>query len=171
MSLGPIRDSREFRDALGCFPTGVAVITAPDGEGGYVGVTANSFNSVSLDPPLVLWSLAKSAYSRDAFHRAGWFAINILASDQMDLSQRFATTGADKFVGVTFSKALGGVALLAGCAARFQCRTFAIYEGGDHEIFVGEVLDYDYSGRSPLVFHRGAYAQAVRHDEEAGRAS
>lgn len=167
MSLGPIRDSREFRDALGCFPTGVAVVTAPDGAGGFVGVTANSFNSVSLDPPLVLWSLAKTALSHEAFVAAGWFAINILCSAQVELSQRFASRGTDKFAGVEFSRGLGGVALLPGCSARFQCRTFAIYEGGDHEIFVGEVVDFDYSGRPPLVFHRGAYARAVEHDEES----
>lgn len=166
MSLGPIRDSREFHDALGCFPTGVAVVTAPDGAGGYVGVTANSFNSVSLDPPLVLWSLAKSALSRQAFVEAGWFAINILCSDQVDLSTRFASRGFNKFEGVRTIPGLGGVALLPGCAARFQCRTFAVYEGGDHQIFVGEVVDFDYSGRSPLVFHRGAYASAVEHVEE-----
>lgn len=166
MSLGPIRDSREFREALGCFPTGVAVVTAPDGTGEFVGVTANSFNSVSLDPPLVLWSLAKTALSRSAFVDAGWFAINILGSTQVDLSKRFASRGENKFADVDVVAGLGGVALLRGCAARFQCRTFAIYEGGDHEIFVGEVLDFDYSGRPPLLFHRGAYARAVRHDQE-----
>lgn len=168
MSLGPIRDSREFREALGCFPTGVAVVTASDGVGGFVGVTANSFNSVSLDPPLVLWSLARTARSRDAFVEAGWFAINILSSTQVDLSARFASKGVDKFSGVKVLRGLGGVALLPGCAARFQCRTFAIYEGGDHEIFVGEVLDFDYSGRPPLVFHRGAYARAVLHEQDPG---
>lgn len=168
MSLGPIRDSLEFREALGCFPTGVAVVTASDGVGGFVGVTANSFNSVSLDPPLVLWSLARTARSRDAFVEAGWFAINILSSAQVDLSARFASKGVDKFSGVKVLRGLGGVALLSGCAARFQCRTFAIYEGGDHEIFVGEVLDFDYSGRPPLVFHRGAYARAVLHEQDPG---
>ena len=166
MSLGPIRDHREFRDALGSFPTGVAVVTASDGAGGHVGVTANSFNSVSLDPPLVLWSLAKTSRSRDAFHQAGWFAINILCAAQVDLSRRFATSGTDKFADVETVPGLGGVALLPGSAARFQCRTYAVYEGGDHEIFVGEVVDFDYSGRAPLVFHRGAYARAVKHENE-----
>lgn len=168
MSHGPIRDSHEFRDALGCFPTGVAVVTAPDGAGDFVGVTANSFNSVSLDPPLVLWSLAKTSHSYGAFVEGGWFAINILCSTQVDLSRRFASRGTDKFAGVEVTRGLGGVALLPGCAARFQCRTYAIYEGGDHEIFVGEVLDFDYSGRPPLVFHRGDYARAVRHEHEPG---
>lgn len=166
MSLGPIRDHREFRDALGCFPTGVAVMTAPDGAGGYVGVTANSFNSVSLDPPLVLWSLAKTSRSRAAFLEAGWFAINILCAAQVDLSRRFASGGLDKFAGVATVPGLGGVALLPGSAARFQCRTHAVFEGGDHEIFVGEVVDFDYSGRAPLVFHRGDYARAVKHESE-----
>lgn len=168
MSIGPIRDSREFRDALGCFPTGVAVVTAPDRAGRYVGVTANSFNSVSLDPPLVLWSLATTARSHRAFIEAGWFAINILSSTQVDLSRRFAKRDLDKFAGVETVRGLGGVALLPGSAARFQCRTYAIYEGGDHEIFVGEVLDFDYSGRPPLVFHRGDYARAVKHEQEEG---
>lgn len=166
MSLGPIRDHREFRDALGCFPTGVAIVTAPDRAGGYVGVTANSFNSVSLDPPLVLWSLAKASRSREAFLEAGWFAINILCATQVELSRRFAKMGLDKFAGVATVPGLGGVALLPGSAARFQCRTYAVYEGGDHEIFVGEVVDFDYSGRAPLVFHRGDYARAVRHEQE-----
>lgn len=166
MSLGPIRDSRDFRDALGCFPTGVAVVTAPDRAGGYVGVTANSFNSVSLDPPLVLWSLAKAARSRKAFIEAGWFAINILCAAQVDLSRRFARRDLDKFAGVETVRGLGGVALLPGSAARFQCRTYAVYEGGDHEIFVGEVVDFDYSGRPPLVFHRGDYARAIRHEQD-----
>lgn len=156
-----IFDSGEFRAALGCFPTGVAIVTAPDIEDGYVGVTANSFNSVSLDPPLVIWSLAKTARSLQAFTEAGWFAINILARDQVDLSDRFARRHDDKFDSVEVRPGLGGVALFAGCAARFQCKTYAIHEGGDHLIFVGEVIDFDYQHRDPLVFHRGDYTETA----------
>lgn len=160
MSFASIFTSKDFREALGCFPTGVAIITAPDDLGGYVGVTVNSFTSVSLDPPLVLWSLARDSYSRQAFVSAGWFAINILAAGQVELSKRFATRQLDKFAGVVVERGLGGVALFDGCSARFQCRTYAVHDGGDHLIFIGEVIDFDYRGRDPLVFHRGRYVEA-----------
>lgn len=152
-------DPRELRTVLGCYPTGVTVVTAPDGRGGWVGITANSFTSVSLEPPLVLWSLAESALSLPAFLAAGYFAVNVLAADQQELSDRFARRGEEKFAGVPVTPGVGGVALFPGCAARLQCRTWAVYEGGDHRIFVGEVLAMDRSDRPPLVFHRGRYCE------------
>lgn len=153
--------SRSFRSALGAFATGVTVVTTHSADGD-VGLTANSFNSVSLDPPMVLWSLAKSARSLPVFMAADYFAVHILAADQTALSTQFARTRADKFAGLQIERGLGHVPLLTGCSARFQCRTAFRYEGGDHMIFVGRVETFDHSDRAPLVFHRGGYAVAVR---------
>jgi 3-hydroxy-9,10-secoandrosta-1,3,5(10)-triene-9,17-dione monooxygenase reductase component len=124
-------------------------------------VTANSFNSVSLDPPMILWSLARKAQSLPAFLHNTFFAVHILASDQDDLSQRFATKGADKFAGLPLERGEGNVPLLTGCAARFRCRTAFKYEGGDHIIFVGQVISFDQGARPPLLYHAGRYAMAV----------
>lgn len=125
-----------------------------------MGVTASSFNSVSLDPPLVLWSLAKTARSMEAFEKSGFFCVHVLGASQEELSGRFATPGADKFAGQEWSKGHGEVPLLPEFAARFQCKTTHMYEGGDHLIFVGEVLDYEKTDEPPLVFHAGRYALA-----------
>ena len=151
-------DPRNLREALGCFATGITIVTTRDAEGNDVGLTANSFNSVSLSPPMVLWSLAKTSHSRPAFAAAENFAVHILALDQEPLSNLFAKSGADKFSGVEMDRGHGGVPLLAGCAARFQCRTSFRYEGGDHEIYVGEVIEFEHFERPPLVFHRGRYS-------------
>ncbi|MDE2262999.1 MAG: flavin reductase, partial [Gammaproteobacteria bacterium] len=125
---------------------------------------ANSFNSVSLDPPMVLWSLAKSARSLPAFVAATHFAVHVLAADQEELSLRFAARGAEKFAGLDLERNAAGVPLLRGCSARFQCRTAFRHEGGDHVIFVGAVESFDHSDRTPLVFHGGSYALAVRKE-------
>jgi 3-hydroxy-9,10-secoandrosta-1,3,5(10)-triene-9,17-dione monooxygenase reductase component len=157
-------DQRRFRDALGCYPTGVAIITAPDGRGGHVGITANSFASLSLDPPLVLWSLDKKAYSREAFHTAGYFGINVLSAEQVELSRHFSRRHLDKFASIEVEMGEGGVALIDNCVARFECRTHQTYEGGDHIIFIGEVMAFDYdTTRSPLAFTGGSYAQTAPH--------
>jgi 3-hydroxy-9,10-secoandrosta-1,3,5(10)-triene-9,17-dione monooxygenase reductase component len=155
-------DPKELRKVLGTFATGVTVITTRAPDGTPVGLTANSFNSVSLNPPMVLWSLAKSARSRTAFESAQHWAVHILAADQEELANRFATRGTDKFAGLTIDQGGGEVPLLHGCAARLQCRTSFKYEGGDHIIFVGEVLEVDHTDNTPLVFHAGAYAVATR---------
>ncbi|WP_395407511.1 flavin reductase [Pseudoduganella sp. UC29_106] len=126
-----------------------------------MGVTANSFNSVSLDPPMVLWSLARSSRSLAAFTHSQHFSVHILAQDQDALSNQFARSGADKFAGLTLECGAGGVPLLTGCAARLQCRTAFQYEGGDHIIFVGEVVAMDRSDAPPLVFQAGRYAVAT----------
>lgn len=154
-------DAGQFRQALGAFATGVTIVTTCDESGQDVGLTANSFNSVSLNPPLVLWSLARKARSHAAFARCEYFAVHILAADQEALSARFATAGADKFSGLEITRGAGGVPLLDSCAARFVCRTNYRYEGGDHEIFVGEVLDFEHFPKPPLVYQRGQYAVAV----------
>lgn len=155
-------DPKEFRSALGAFATGVTVITTRDEDGSRVGITANSFNSVSLDPPMVLFSLARSARSLAAFSRAEHWAVHILGAGQEALSNRFAKSGEDKFAGLELEEGIGGTPLLQGCAARMQCRSAFRYEGGDHLIFVGEVLALDRSEAAPLVFHGGRYALATR---------
>ncbi|WP_292935554.1 flavin reductase family protein [Noviherbaspirillum sp.] len=172
MSTCTLPDSTRFRKALGAFTTGVTIVTTRDGAGRDVGLTVNSFNSVSLDPPLVLWSLARSASSLPAFASADFFAVHVLAADQAPLSHRFAQRGAEKFSGMPLQRGLGGLPLLDGCAARFECRTVHRYEGGDHEIFVGEVVSFVHYERPPLVFQGGAYATVLkRMDAAAGSAS
>ncbi|MGV3480850.1 MAG: flavin reductase [Sphingobium sp.] len=155
-------DSRAFRDALGSFATGVTIVTARDADGRDVGLTASSFNSVSLDPPMILWSLARGSQSMTTFRDARHFAVHILAADQEALSNRFAKSGADKFAHVALERGSEGVALLTGCSARFECRTAYQYEGGDHIIFVGEVIGFERHDRAPLLFHGGRYALAAR---------
>ncbi|WP_017671505.1 enoyl-CoA hydratase-related protein [Blastomonas sp. AAP53] len=158
-------DPRTYRNALGQFATGVTIVTTRDAEGRAVGVTANSFNSVSLDPPLVLWSLARSARSMAAFEQAGQFAVHILASDQDELSNRFASRAEDKFAGLDFGDT--GPPRIPGCSARLVCNTRHLYEGGDHVIMVGEVIDYESEGRPPLLFHGGTYADRIAREADA----
>ena len=159
--------TRLFRNALGSFATGVTVITTRSPEGIDHGVTANSFNSVSLDPPMVLWSLAKTSTSFDAFMRAEHFAVHILAMDQESLSGRFARSNTDKFSGLTIERGPGSIPLLLGCAARFLCRTAYRHEGGDHIILVGEVDEFDHDGHAPLAFHGGRYGMFIKNDPPA----
>ena len=156
-----------FRKALGSFATGVTVVTTC-ANGERFGVTANSFSSVSLNPPLVLWSLAKSSSSLAAFSSASGFAVHILASDQQALSNRFAMRGVDKFADVPLESGSDGIPLLVGCAARFECRTTYQYEGGDHIIFVGQVHAFGHGDKDPLVFHAGRYAMTARDDTADG---
>ena len=157
-------DAAEFRKALGSFATGVTIITTRAADGTPVGLTANSFNSVSLNPPLVLWSLANTSLSLPAFRAASHWTVHILSSDQEALSARFAKRSDTKFEGLETESGLGGVPMLEGCSARFQCRTAFQYEGGDHVIFLGEVLSFDRCDAAPLVFHGGRYAHATRRD-------
>lgn len=157
-------DPRDFRRALSQFPTGVTVITTLDKEGEPIGVTASSFNSVSIEPALVLWSIDKGAYSLEAFEKGEYFAVNVLGRDQVDTSNRFASRGEDKFKDVPYSAGLGGSPVLDNYAAQFECKTWAVYEGGDHLILVGEVKAYRYNDASlPLVFARGSYAVSSQH--------
>lgn len=155
-------DPRDFRRALSMFGTGVTIVTARAEDGTPVGMTANSFNSVSLDPPMVLWSLAKSARSLAVFHAAEHWNVHILANGQDSLSNRFARAGEDKFTGLALDESRTAAPLLPGCSARFQCRTVFRYEGGDHIIFVGEVIGFDRSERAPLLYVSGAYALATQ---------
>jgi 3-hydroxy-9,10-secoandrosta-1,3,5(10)-triene-9,17-dione monooxygenase reductase component len=154
-------DPHHFRQALGAFPTGVTIITTVDAAGNDVGVTANSFNSVSLDPPMVLWSLGRTSSNFDTFIAARHFAVHVLASHQEALASRFSRKDIDRFAGLTVQRGAGGIALLDDCVAHFECRTAFQYEGGDHVIFVGEVLNFQHCQHEPLVFKRGRFALAV----------
>lgn len=156
-------DSRAFRRALGNFATGVTVVTATTPEGKKTGVTANSFNSVSLEPPLILWSIDKRSGSCTVFEQASHFAVNILAANQIDLSNHFARPGEDKFAGVDHQPGLGGAPLLPDCAASFQCENWQRVDGGDHWILIGKVVAFDDAGRAPLVYHQGSYAVVLPH--------
>lgn len=153
-------DLRTFRETLGLFVTGVTIITARDEKGDAVGITANSFNSVSLDPPLILWSVGLKALSLKAFSDAECFAVHILRDDQAGLSQRFATSGTDKFRELDVEPGLGGAPLLPDCAARLECSLFAKYPAGDHVLFIAKVerLSSD-PAAMPLVYHGGRYAE------------
>ncbi len=151
-------DSTAFRRALGNFATGITVVTATAPSGERVGVTANSFNSVSLDPPLVLWSIDKKSGSYPIFDAASHFAVNILAADQMHLSNNFAKRSEDKFANIDYQNGLGGAAILPDCAAVFECESYACLEGGDHWILVGKVERFSDNGRAPLLFHQGGYS-------------
>ncbi len=140
------------------FATGVTVVTARDADGRLIGLTANSFNSVSLEPPLVLWSLALRAGSMPVFARGSHYAINILAADQVELAERFASKNVDRFAGVAWRPGLAGAPVLEGAAAVFECFNRSQYEEGDHVIFVGEVEHCTRrEGASPLIFHGGRY--------------
>ena len=150
-------DARTYRDALGEFATGVAVITTRALDGRPVGVTINSFASVSLDPPLVLWSLGLHSPSLAVFESCSHYAVNILAADQADLSQRFAQSQNDRFAGIETCVGAGGTPLLNGCSAWFECRNELRYPGGDHVILVGYVESFHRDEKPPLVFYGGRY--------------
>lgn len=162
-------DPQAFRAALGTFTTGVTIITTRTADGAPVGITANSFNSVSLNPPLVLWSLAKTARSLPVFEEGLHWNVHVLSASQEALSGSFATQGSDKFAGLALDPGISTAPLLPGCTARFQCRTAFRYDGGDHVIFVGEVLAYDRSELPPLVYQAGQYAIAARKPRQEVR--
>ncbi len=150
-------DPRHLRNALGRFTTGVAVITCCDTDGSYVGLTANSFSSLSLDPPLVLWSLRDQSQALPAFVAAPTFAVNVLAEAQVDVSRLFAATERPRFAAGAWALGEHGAPVLAGCAAVFECRTDHHQPAGDHRLFIGRVLACAESALPPLVFQAGHY--------------
>lgn len=164
---------REMRDALSTFATGVTVVTGLDADKQPIGMTASSFNSVSMDPPLILWSVAKNALSADAFREADHFAVHVLDREQVDVSSCFAQTGTDKFSAANFTTDTNGVPVLDRCACRFDCAQWASYEGGDHWIIVGRVIALHRSSSEPLVFSGGSYAVAspLRVPSQTGSAA
>ena len=167
MSETPI-DPAFLRRALGAFVTGVTVVTTRSVSGDPVGITVNSFNTVSLSPPLVLWSLSLRAASFDAFVQSSHFVVNVLGAHQIPLSERFATTGGDKFTGVAWRNALADMPLLEGTAASFICRNVHRFPGGDHQIFVGEVVTFEKGACTSLVYANGGYAE-LRDGSNAGQ--
>lgn len=156
-------DPMQFRRALGNFATGVTIITAQNAQGEKVGVTANSFNSVSLDPPLILWSIDKNSSSFPVFEQATHFAVNILSGSQIDLSNKFARRNMDKYEGTSYQLGAGQAPLLDHCSAVFECERHQVIEGGDHWIIIGKVVNFRDEGRSPLVYHQGAYSGVMPH--------
>jgi flavin reductase (DIM6/NTAB) family NADH-FMN oxidoreductase RutF len=154
----PSFSTREFRASLAMFATGVTIVTARAASGELIGLTANSFNSVSLEPPLVLWSLARAAGSLPALSTGSHYAINILAADQKELAERFAAKRDGRWAGVAWTEGAGGAPLLTGAAAVFECFNRSRYEEGDHVIFVGEVERCKHrAGAAPLLFHGGRF--------------
>ncbi|HYU68828.1 MAG TPA: flavin reductase family protein [Burkholderiales bacterium] len=156
----PELDARDFRSALGRFPTGVCLVTTLGSGGRPAGMTVNSFTSVSLDPPMVLWSLSREASSAPVFREAEYFAVNVLAACDAEIASHFAMQGPDKFAAYAarFAPGIGAVPVLQGAAATFECHTRHRNYGGDHIILIGAVERYAHTDRPPLVFHRGKYA-------------
>ena len=155
---------REFRDALGQFATGVAVVTA-DVDGTLLGSTISSFNSVSLSPPLVLFSLARSAQTFELWLQAKHFGVTVLAEHEVELSNRFARGGAEKWTGLSPTRGEHGVPLLRGGLAAFECATYAVHHGGDHEIILGQVLAFHRREAAPLLFFSGKYQRLHADDQ------
>ncbi len=154
----PSFSPHDFRASLAMFATGVTIVTARTPDGELVGLTANSFNSVSLSPPLVLWSLSQAASSMAALTRGSHYAINILAADQKELAERFAGKRDDRWQGVAFTEGVAGAPLLNGAVASFECFNRSRYQEGDHVIFVGEVERCCHrEGAAPLLYHGGKF--------------
>jgi flavin reductase (DIM6/NTAB) family NADH-FMN oxidoreductase RutF len=158
-------DPRDFRNALGTYATGVTIITAADPDGKPYGLTCNSFASVSLNPPLVLWSLVVYSSSLTVFQNASHFTVNVLGASQQALANKFAKSSDDKFIGVDWTPGLGNAPVLAESVANFQCRSVNRYYGGDHVIFLGAVEAYTYSAKEPLLFAQGAFGRFLTDDE------
>jgi flavin reductase (DIM6/NTAB) family NADH-FMN oxidoreductase RutF len=152
-------DPRDFRNALGAYATGVTIITATAPDGRPYGITCNSFASVSLNPPLVLWSLGVYSSSLPVFQNASHFAVHVLSISQQALANKFAKSSDDKFAGIDWTPGLGNAPVLAESIANFQCRSVNRYYGGDHVIFLGAVEAYAYNSKEPLLFARGTYGR------------
>jgi len=152
-------DPRAFRNCLSRFATGITVVTCMDEDGIPHGMTVNSFNSVSLDPPLILFSLARDARSLGRFENAKSYAVNVLTADQMDISQKFSKVGEEKWQDTDWTVGECGAPLLDGCMATFECRPENTFDGGDHVIFIGRVEECEQrEDVSPLLYFAGRYA-------------
>ena len=154
-------DARAFRDAAGQFATGVTIVTTLDAEQRPVGLTANSFTSVSLDPPMVLFCLGKTSDTAEAFDAGLGFVVHVLPADQQDLSMRFASKGIDRFEGVAWNAGLNGMPVIEGSLATFECVLSHRYDGGDHLIYVGEAKEMSLgdTDRQALGYFRGRYVE------------
>lgn len=153
--------SEEFRTALSRFASGVTVVTTKDDAGKMHGLTVSAFSSVSLDPPLVLVCIERSAGSHHAFDESGLFTVNILNSSQQDLSERFASQLINKFQGLDFSLSEHGLPTLADCLANLECKVVHSYDGGDHTVYIGEVLNTESADGDPLLYFRSDYRTMV----------
>jgi flavin reductase (DIM6/NTAB) family NADH-FMN oxidoreductase RutF len=151
--------SADFKAVLRQFPTGVTIVTTRDGDGQPCGLTASAFTSVSLEPPLVLVCIDRTATAHPALAAHGWFAVNVLGTTQEHLSRRFAISGEDKFAGVPFRQGRCGLPVLEETVATLECRIVHRYDGGDHTIFVGEVEEASIQSGDPLVYCGGRYHQ------------
>ncbi|WP_314955884.1 flavin reductase family protein [Bradyrhizobium cosmicum] len=158
-------DPRDFRNALGAYGTGVTIITATAADGKPYGITCNSFASVSLNPPLILWSLGIYSSSLTVFQNASHFTVHVLGTSQQALANKFAKPSEDKFAGIDWTPGLGNAPVLAESVANFQCRSVNRYYGGDHVIFLGAVEAYAYTTGEPLLFARGTYGRFLVDDE------
>jgi len=153
-------DPRVLRSAFGAFATGVAIVTTTDVDGQPVGLTANSFTSVSLDPPLVLFCLDRRSSNLERFRRSAVFGINVLSSHQQEVSSRFVARGEDRFAGIAWELRASGVPVIEGAAASFECERHSICDGGDHLVFLGRVLRFSFQPRrEPLLYFQGRYRQ------------
>jgi flavin reductase (DIM6/NTAB) family NADH-FMN oxidoreductase RutF len=161
-------DPRDFRNALGTYATGVTIITALAPDGKPYGLTCNSFASVSLNPPLVLWSLGMFSQGLSIFQNASHFTVNVLGASQQALASQFAKSTGDKFAGVEWTPGLGNAPVLKDSIANFQCRAANRYYGGDHIIFLGAVESYAYNGQEPLLFARGGFGRFRSPDDSSG---
>jgi len=150
-------DKNELRRVMGHFATGVTIITTVSASGQLHGLTANAFTSVSLEPPLLLISVDKKAESYPSFEQSKVFTVNILSDSQEALSRKFAVTGTDKFTGVAFRAGGNGAPIILGALAHIECRLYATYDGGDHTLYLGEILEAETREGKPLLFYRGGY--------------
>ena len=159
----PGPSERQFRDALAQYATGVTIITARAAHGGFVGFTANSFSSASLEPPLILWSLGRRSRSLAVFEGSEHYAVNVLAHDQIELARRFSRPHADRFAGVAYRLGAADAPLIEGCVAWLECRHHALHPAGDHMLFIGEVETCAHRATPPLVWHGGRYRLSQPH--------
>jgi flavin reductase (DIM6/NTAB) family NADH-FMN oxidoreductase RutF len=157
-------DRLDLRKALGSFGTGVTIVTTKASDHRLVGVTANSFSSVSLEPAIVLWSLQKTSPNLLAYDDCGRFVVNVLSLSQIEHSKRFASSVPDKFDGVSYGLGIEGLPVLKDCAATFECRTIQRLDVGDHILYLGEVEAYQHQDQTALLYVQGRYAQSASAD-------
>ena len=155
-------DSQELRRVMGHFATGVTVITTMDKDGAPFGLTANAFTSLSLNPPLVLICIDKGVQCYCCFEESKLFAVNVLSENQEEISRRFATKGIEKFSSIKWRKSESGLALLEGAISHIECKVVQGYDGGDHTIYIGEIISATGSGDRPLIFFKGQYRRLLR---------
>ena len=156
-----MNNANAFRQCLGKFATGVTIVTCADAGGNPCGITANSFSSVSLDPPLILWNIAKVSNSLDAYMEADHFAINVLSNTQQALSSHFARSDHTRFENIEYTLSPDGAPLLPDTLALFECRTYQIHDCGDHYVIIGEVTAFRSNESNPLLFFGGDYRAIV----------